>query len=157
MAKPELRIVEPVNHEGLTARQTIIHQLMLEMQAERGMPATIRELVDAYSSSQRRLRCKTGRGVSTGTMVTDLKAIERAGYATQVAGKARGWVAHRRGDSPRFLLIGVLSRTVDVMPEIPLGRLLMRAADGRLADLTDADLAQRVTELGERYRRAGRE
>lgn len=127
---------------NLTRRQEQVHRAMLEHQAREGLPATIRELGEALDIT------------STYGVVVHLEALERKGYATKTARRARGWVAHRRGDSPRAVVLGVLAETLDVMPDISLGRLLMRAADGQLANLSDEDLARSVQALAARYRRA---
>lgn len=144
MAKAELRIVEPVGraHDNLTVRQAEVHQTMLEYQADHGLPASIRELRELLDLA------------STNGVVEHLEALERKGYATRTAGRARCWVAHRRGDCPRAAVIGVLSGTLDVKPDLPLGRLLLHVGDGRLASMTDRELADAVAAFADRWRGA---
>lgn len=139
-----LHVVEPVAKRlaNLTQRQAEVHQAMLEHQATEGLPATIRELGEALGIS------------STYAVVEHLEALERKGYATRTAGRSRCWVAHRRGDCPRAAVIGVLSGTLDVKPDLPLGRLLLHVGDGRLATMTDHELAEAVRAFADRWRGA---
>ena len=104
-----------------------------------------------------------------------LKKLTRCGHLIQHSdgvGTASRWeVKHLRqtrskvetrakGAAPRYLVIEALRNAGGepqhtVMPEIPVGRLLMRAAGGRpLGEISDQDLAEALNTLAARYRAA---
>lgn len=129
--------------KNLTARQAHIHRLMLEHQTQVGVPPTIRDLCRMLGLS------------STNGVRDHLQALVRKGYATRRgAGRSHAWVAHRRGDSPRYAPLAALMTSLDVKPGLPLGRLLMQIADGRLATISDEDLADAIQAYADRYRGA---